>query len=171
LKVWDLDTGGVRTLDSRSNCVFGLALTADGKRAISASVKLKVWDLAAGKVLFNLEGHHAMVNAVVVTPDGNRAVSASDDRTLKIWDLGTGLALRTLEGHTGRVQDVAVTADGRRLVSTSYDGTLRVWDLDSGLLTATFRCDGQAVCCACVDEQRIVAGDMIGHVYFLALEE
>jgi len=38
-------------------------------------------------VLRTLEGHLAPVNAVMVTPDGRRAVSASDDQTLKVWNL------------------------------------------------------------------------------------
>ena len=39
------------------------------------------------------------VMAVAVTPDGRRAVSASEDRTLKVWDLEQGALLATLEGH------------------------------------------------------------------------
>ena len=35
-----------------------------------------------------------------MTPDGRRAVSASDDQTLRLWDLESGQTLRTLEGHT-----------------------------------------------------------------------
>ena len=41
--------------------------------------------------------------AVAVTPDGQRAVSASWDKTLKVWDLESGRELRTLTGHTGAV--------------------------------------------------------------------
>jgi len=33
---------------------------------------------------------------VAVTPDGQYAVSASDDKTLKVWDLGRGSELATL---------------------------------------------------------------------------
>ena len=40
------------------------------------------------------------MNGVAITPDGRRAVSASDDHTLRVWDLQSGQSLRTLEGHT-----------------------------------------------------------------------
>ena len=69
---------------------------------------------------------------MAVSPDGRRAVSASDDKTLKVWDLETGRELRTLEGHSDGVTGVAVSPDGRRAVSASYDNTLKVWDLESG---------------------------------------
>ena len=59
------------------------------------------------------------VMAVAVTPDGRRAVSGSDDRTLKVWDLEQGALLATLEGHGDWVRAVAVTPDGRRAVSGS----------------------------------------------------
>ena len=40
-----------------------------------------------------LERHE--VTAVAVTPDGQRAVSASDDNTLKVWELESGELLAT----------------------------------------------------------------------------
>jgi WD40 repeat protein len=53
-----------------------------------------------------LDGHKGMVNAVAVTPDGQRAVSASDDRTLKVWELASGRELRTLTAHSNWVTAV-----------------------------------------------------------------
>jgi WD40 repeat protein len=79
-----------------------------------------------------LEGHKGMVNAVAVTPDGQVAVSASDDRTLKVWDLASGRELRTLTGHSNWVTSVAVTPDGKHAVSASGDKTLKMWELGSG---------------------------------------
>ena len=67
-----------------------------------------------------------------MTPDGQRAVSASGDHTLKVWDLGTGRELRILIGHSNTITAVAVTPDGQRAVSASGDHTLKVWDLGSG---------------------------------------
>ncbi len=84
-------------------------------------------------LLRTLEGHSNFVNAVAITPDGQRVVSASWDQTVKVWDLESGRELRTLEGHSGVVSGVAVTPDGRRAVSASWDRTLKVWDVESGL--------------------------------------
>ena len=83
-------------------------------------------------LLRTLKGHSSSVSAVAVTPDGRRAVSASDDQTLKVWDLERGEEVRTLKGHSSSVRAVAVTPDGRRAVSASDDQTLKVWDLERG---------------------------------------
>jgi WD40 repeat protein len=124
----------LRTLEGHSAPVCGVAVTADDKRAVSASrdKTLKLWDLDTGRALRTLEGHSEEVSGAAVTPDGKRAVSASWDYTLKVWDLETGRSLRTLEGHRSYVLGVEVTADGKRAVTASQDQTLKVWDLDTG---------------------------------------
>jgi len=127
-------TGPIRTLEGHSSWVNGVAVTPDGRRAVSASSDntLKVWDLETGRGLRTLEGHSSPVNAVAVSPDGRLAVSASHDQTLKVWDLESGRELRTLKGHSAAVTGVAVSPDGRRAVSASDDKTLKVWDLETG---------------------------------------
>lgn len=72
------------------------------------------------------------MNGVAVTPDGKRAISASQDRTLRVWNLATGKSRSSLGGHTGTVWGVAITPDGGRAISASADKTLRVWDLATG---------------------------------------
>ena len=121
-----------RVLEGHTHWVRRVALTADGKRAISASLDktLRVWDLEGGQPPRVLEGHTAGVTAVALTADGKRAISASWDKTLRVWDLEGGQPPRVLEGHTGRVEAVALTPDGKRAASGSYDNTLRVWDLE-----------------------------------------
>ena len=55
----------LRTLEGHSSSVSGVAVTPDGKRAVSASwdKTLKVWDLDSGRELRTLEGHSAVSTA------------------------------------------------------------------------------------------------------------
>jgi tricorn protease-like protein len=142
VRVWDLDAGRcIATLKGHTAPVNGVAVTADGRRAVSSSqdTTLRVWDLDAGRCIAILEGHTASVYEVGVTEDGRRAVSASSDFTVRVWDLDAGECIATLKGHTAPVNGVAVTADGRRAVSGSQDMTLRVWDLDARRCIATLK--------------------------------
>jgi len=125
--------------------VRALAITSDGKTAVAGwedkdlSYGLRIWNPETGSEVRVLHGHKNTINSVAITPDGRRAVSASDDDVLKVWDLISGTELRTLRGHTHRVWDVAMTPDGRLAVSVSIDDTIRVWDLDSGAELHTLR--------------------------------
>lgn len=138
LKVWNLRWGTqVHTLRGHSYGVTAVAITPDGKQAVSAARDhyIKLWDLKSGKQLRNLkgpQGHTEWVTTVVITSDGKRAVSASADKTLKVWDLKSGKVLKTLSGHNDTVLAVALTNDGQRAVSASADQTLKVWDIVHG---------------------------------------
>ena len=123
--------GLLRTLKGHSNSVNAIAVTADGKRAISGSwdKTLKVWDLTTRNELFTLTGHSQRVKAVAVTADGKRAISGSSDSSLKVWDLTTGKEEFTLKSHSDSVSAVAVTEDGKRAFSGSWDKAVKVLEL------------------------------------------
>jgi WD40 repeat protein len=139
-------TGLLRTLEGHSWNVTGVAVTPDGKRAVSASADctLIVWNLETGVHLRRLLGHPGGVNGVAVTPDGRCAVSAATDKTLKVWDLETGVVLRTMRGHSHAVTSAAVTPDGKCAVSASRDKTLKVWNLETGVALRTL--EGHSGC-------------------------
>jgi WD40 repeat protein len=65
--------------------------------------------------------------------NGNRLLSAADDKTLRIWSLEGG-SEKILRGHRALIYQVAVSPDGRLAASASADRTVRVWDLGSGSL-------------------------------------
>ena len=54
------------------------------------------------------------LNAVAVTPDGRRALSASDDRTLRLWDLERENEIAAFTGKSD-MGCCAVAPAGRRL--------------------------------------------------------
>jgi len=75
-----------------------------------------------------LHGHNGFVSDVVVSSDGQFALSASWDKTLRLWDLNTGLTTRRFVGHTSDVLSVSFSADNRQIVSGSRDRTIKLWN-------------------------------------------
>ena len=109
----------LRTLTGHTNRVTSVALTPDGRRAVSASgdETLRVWDVESGESLRTLSGHTDRVTSVALTPDGRRAVSASLDQTLRVWDVETGrtVAVYPLESEG---YSLAISAGGRIVAGT-----------------------------------------------------
>ncbi|MEG5238036.1 hypothetical protein QUB77_27875, partial [Microcoleus sp. AT9b-C3] len=131
----------LRTFGGHNDWVNAVAITPDGKQAVSASSDqtLIIWDLQSGTLLKTLAGHTQHVNAVAITSSGKKAVSGASDNTLKIWNLQSGRLLKTLRGHTAPVRAVAITPNGQQAVSASVDKTLKIWNLQSGRLLKTLR--------------------------------
>ena len=84
-----------------------------------------------GSLVAVFEGHGGRVYGALLLPDGRRALSWSEDRTLRLWDLESGEG-RPLQGHRGEVHGALLLPDGRRALSWAEDRTLRLWDLESG---------------------------------------
>ncbi|MFM2060704.1 MAG: hypothetical protein RLZZ507_374 [Cyanobacteriota bacterium] len=124
-----------------------------------------------GKLLRTLKGHDNAVRAVAITPDGKKAVSGSDDKTLKLWNLETYQEICTLTGHENWVRSVTITPDGKKAVSSSDDNTLKLWDLERRKEISNFTGDTSIISCAVSpDGLMVVAGEQSGRVHFLHLE-
>ncbi len=134
VSVEELQTGQQVHILPDSGRVTCVATTPDGRYAVSTldDKRLRVWELATGRLVRTLSGHQGQVRAVAITPDGRYAVSGSADRTLRVWELETGRTVHILRGHQFPVAAVAITPDGRYAVSGSVDRTLRVWELETG---------------------------------------
>ena len=76
----------------------------------------------------SLVGHSHFVSDVVISSDGQFALSGSWDRTMRLWDINTGATTRRFIGHGGDVLSVAFSADNRQIVSASRDKTIKLWN-------------------------------------------
>jgi guanine nucleotide-binding protein subunit beta-2-like 1 protein len=94
------------------------------------------WSLNQGSDRFSefgqpqraLTGHSHFVQDVVISKDGQFALSASWDGTLRLWDLNFGTSTKPFVGHTSDVLSVSFSPDNRQIVSGSRDKTIRLWN-------------------------------------------
>jgi len=99
----------------------------------SRDKSLLVWNLTRDENCYGtckrqLQGHSHFVSDVVLSSDGQFALSGSWDKTLRLWDLTTGSSTRTFNGHKQDVMSVAFSADNRQIVSGSRDRTIKLWN-------------------------------------------
>jgi WD40 repeat protein/tetratricopeptide (TPR) repeat protein len=98
-----------------------------------------MWDTATGAEVMTLSEHDSMVSAIAFSPDGERIVSGSADKTIKVWDATNGTELMTLRGHEDAVSSAGFSPDSKLIVSGSKDGTIRLWDAVTGDERRTLR--------------------------------
>lgn len=122
--------------------VNGIAISADGRRALSASEDktMRLWDVGTGTEIKRFDGHTCEVVSVCLSKDGRLALSGggeklqggkplSTDYTVRLWAVEGGQELHSFSGHRGRVMSVAFSPDGTTALSGSADGTIREWSL------------------------------------------
>lgn len=123
-------------LKGHSGWVTSISTTADAPDLVVSGSRDRtviVWDLVKNENNFgvprkSLHGHNHFVQDVVLSSDGQFALSASWDKTLRLWDLNTGKTTRRFVGHTSDVLSVSFSADNRQIVSGSRDKKIKLWN-------------------------------------------
>lgn len=111
------------------DAVFGVALSADGKRLATAGAdrSIRIFDFETQQQLLVIEDHADWVMDIAWSPDGSKLASASRDKTSKVFDTKTGDSLVTFNGHGQPVYGVGFAPDGSQIVTSGGDRQLRVW--------------------------------------------
>jgi serine/threonine protein kinase len=123
-------------VDSGQRAVHAVAVTPDGKKALSAGddASIAVWDLGKGQRLAKWDGGHTgPVHAVALSADGAMALTGGTDGRLIWWDVATGRVRNSLLARCGeRVHSICFSADGTTAWVGGADGSVRHWDLARG---------------------------------------
>jgi len=125
-------------LKGHNGWVTSIATTPETSDMILSGSRDKtviVWNLTKegelasyGQPRRSLKGHSHFVEDVVISSDGQFALTCSWDHTLRLWDLNTGLSTRRFVGHNKDVLSVAFSADNRQIVSGARDKTIKLWN-------------------------------------------
>jgi WD40 repeat protein len=127
----------------------------------------RVWS-ATGELRATLEsrgtGMWRSVSSVAFSPDGQRVVTASNDKMARVWS-AEGELLATLQGHSGEVQMAAFSPDGQRVVTASKDKTARVWSAGGRLLATLQHSDEVESAAFSPEGERLMTASRDGKVY------
>jgi WD40 repeat protein len=130
LKLWNVADGSLvrEFADAHSDTVFAIDFSPDGTLLATCAADrfMKVWDVAAGKLARNFEGHTGHVLGVTWKSDGRRLASCGADNAIKIWDFVTGEQVRSIANAQKEVVAITFIGDGDELVSANGEGAARV---------------------------------------------
>ncbi len=150
----------LRTFDELSRAIYCVAITPDGKHAVSGADDnlLKLWDLSSGKLIRTFKGHSRSPACLVVTADGKQVISGSSDHTLKVWEIANGKLVRTLTGHSNTINCLALSPDGKHVASGGDDKKIKLWDIASGKIIRTIsnKANLPVKCVAITPDQKLI---------------
>jgi WD40 repeat protein len=112
--------------------VYALAVTRDGRRAVSASYDgtCRLWEVAAGREVGRVGQHSAPIWSVDLGADERTVATAAGKQAL-VWEVDGAKPARAFHHPDGTVMQVALTPDGRHLL-TRMDRKPGVHDWDVG---------------------------------------
>jgi len=97
--------------------------------------QVKVIDINARKVRFELKGHKTHINTVTVSPDGSLCASGDKSGMAMLWDLNEGKALSHLDAQS-QINDLCFSPNRYWLCAATASGVIKIWDLESKLVVA-----------------------------------
>ena len=112
-----------RTLQGHTSRVWRVCFSPDGSQLASCSFDntAKIWDVATGKILFNLK-HKSWVGDTAFSPDGKRLLTACGDGASRLWSVATGRELLVLDRGPNPLFSTRFCDFGRSVVTTDSLG-------------------------------------------------
>lgn len=113
IEMGDFGLVETRELDHDGGSVFNLAVTPDGRFAVSGGQDktVRVWDLRNGTLRAAFTGHVHIIKCVAIDGFGNRVYAGSSDGTVRVWDAGLQGSSPTAR-VSGEVTAIAEIATG-----------------------------------------------------------
>lgn len=130
IAVWEGSVSDRRILQFTGHGGPILSIRVFDERIFSSSEDrtIRVWELSTGHALISiLHGHTGPINAIALSPDGRRIVSASDDASIRIFDSDSGESCTLPLRLSSRIFSIVVSQDGALVACSDADRCVHVW--------------------------------------------
>ena len=138
--LFDVKTGQRRAvIGQEMDIVLAADLSADGKLvALGGPQKLvKVYNVADGKLVYQIKRHTDWITALEFSPDGTRLATGDRSGGIYLWESSTGGIIVSLAEHKDSVTSLDWRSDGLLIASGSEDGQIILWNAQDGFPVAT----------------------------------
>ncbi|MSR56288.1 MAG: serine/threonine protein kinase [Planctomycetaceae bacterium] len=185
VRLWDLDSASVALTLASKGVVNAVAVTDDGKLALTASSEektVRLWNLPSGRerevpaeanrleAFLNFNRRGGQVWTAIFAPKVNDkdkvlTVGGSDAR---LWDLDSGDEIINFSPN-GIVASAVFSTDGKHVLTGSWDNSARIWTAENGhserklidqhskgVNTAVFSPDGTMILTASDDQTAVL---------------
>jgi RNA polymerase sigma factor (sigma-70 family) len=130
IRLWDPATGKeLQPSGGHRDVVTHVAYSPDGKRLVSVSESVCVWDPASMTELRRLDGL-VESNATALCQDGKTLASAGSGYRIRLWDVATRKELHQFK-HRECAYKVALSPDGKILAAADDLGKIKLWDVEN----------------------------------------
>lgn len=174
--------------------IASIVFSPDGSKVLSGQITpergylrggiIKLWDVSTGQEICSFIGHTRPINSVSFSPDGLKAVSASDDGTIRLWSVSAckeiqilkkviakySLAMAVAFSPTGKEILVGISEKpSLKLLDSNTGKEIRTYDIDWNIRKVSFSPDGKnALSISTYDEPslwNVASGKIIRKLY------
>ena len=96
-----------------------------------SSKVLRLTDPLRGRLVATMRGPEALVNLLVLSPDGRHLAVASHDKTIRLYDLATRDQVGRFAPLKRPATSLCFLAEGGFLASVCQDNVVQLWDVES----------------------------------------
>jgi WD40 repeat protein/serine/threonine protein kinase len=138
LRVLDPLAGKGRTLASREDSIYSLAVRPDGGQVAVGGDDgaVQLYEPSGAGPIASLRGHEGRVRGLAYLGDGAQLLSCGSDSTLRVWDTSTARQLTRMRSDQGMLTRVTSAADARTIATSSSTG-IELWRLSSPVASPT----------------------------------